>query len=480
MQMMGGGRISGGKNAAPTKNIKYIGGKTVKKIISMLLALVMVCALAACGGNTTTSTSTTPPSTAAATDTATAAAETPSEPAGKPDGSVNLTIMLALGQWTDNFDELVEAYKAENPQIGSIEGEFPSSSTYWDLLKSKLASGEMPDIFGCGFGEQIAQWHDYLADISDLPAAADLTPDQIAQCSLDGSTIQVFPVYVEGWGILYNMKYLNQVGWEKTPETRDELEQLCKDLTAAGIQPFMHHYAETSLSLTNHLGSTWVTNKEDPLGFYEQMKTGVDMDLANDPDLNEMLDYYDLVLQYGNADYISTDKWVGRNAFFLEEAAMIDDEGSWEIPNIMEVNPPLAEYVVQGLVPISNDAANNRLQLATINAAIYKEGENVDEAKKFLNWLCTSDTAQKWHQEKMGNIPALGSVEVLDTLSILGQHVFSYMQTNKAHETMTPWTPDGVKDNLGEVWSLYVGKQITREQFFEQYQKIWTDYAASK
>ena len=50
--------------------------------------------------------------------------------AEKAPGSVNLSIMLALGQWTDNFDELIEAYKAENPQIGTIEYEFPSSSVY--------------------------------------------------------------------------------------------------------------------------------------------------------------------------------------------------------------------------------------------------------------------------------------------------------------------------------------------------------------
>lgn len=398
----------------------------------------------------------------------------------KAPGSVDLTIMLALGQWTDNFDELIEAYKAENPQIGTIDYEFPSSSTYWDLLKAKLASGEMPDIFGCGYGEQISMWNDYLADLSDMNMAADLTDAQRQSCSVDGGkTIQVMPIYVEGWGIIYNMRLLKEAGWEKTPETREELAQCLADLKAAGINPFMAHYAETSLALTNHIGSIWITNKEDPLGYYEQLKSGVDMDLANDPDLNDLLDYYDLILEYCNPDYLSTDKWTGRNAFYLEEYAMEDDEGSWEIPNILGVNPALCDYVVQGLQPISNDAAKNRLQVATINAGVYKDGKNVDEAKKFLDWLIESETAQAWHQEKMGNIPAHNSTAVLDNLSTLGKDVFAYMTSGKSHETMTPWTPDSVKDSLGEVWSLYVGKQIDRATFFEMYQKIWTDYAAS-
>ncbi len=398
----------------------------------------------------------------------------------KPAGSVNLSIMLALGQWTDNFDELIEAYKAENPQIGTIEYEFPSSSTYWDLLKAKLASGEMPDIFGCGYGEQIANWTDYLADLSDMELVGKLSDSQRNDCSLDGGkTVQIMPIYVEGWGIIYNMRMLREVGWEKTPETRAELAELLEALKQAGYKPFMAHYAETSLALTNHLGSTWITNKEDPSAYFAELKSGKDMDLANDPDLNDMLDYYDLILQYCNEDYLSTDKWVGRNAFYLEEVAMEDDEGSWEIPNILNVNPPLADYVKQGLCPISNDAAKNKLQIATINAGIYKDGKNVDEAKKFLDWLITSDIAQTWHQAKMGNIPAHSFTEVKPELSCLGQDVFGYISSGKAVETRTPWTPDEVKDSIGEVWSLYVGRQIDRATFFEQYAQIWKDYAES-
>lgn len=400
--------------------------------------------------------------------------------AEKEPGSVNLRIMLALGQWTDNFDSVIEDYKKANPQIGTIEYEFPSSSTYWDLLKGYLSAGTMPDIFGCGFGEQIANWSEYLADLSDLNAAADLSPEQVEMCSTDGKTVQVMPMVMEGWGILYNMKYLNQVGWEKPPETRSDLEKLCKDLEAAGIKPFIHHYAETSLSLTNHLGSTWITAKDDPLGYFNDLKSGKDMNLADDPELNAMLDYYDLALQYGNDDAIATDKWTGRNSFFLEEAAMIDDEGSWEIPNIMDVNPELADHVVQGRVPITDDASKNKLQTATICAAVYKDSPQLEEAKRFLDYLTKSDYTAKWHQDVMGNIPALSTVPVSDNLASLGKDVFKLLQENMTYETMTAWTPDETKDSIGEVWSLYVGKQINREQFFKQYQDIWTKYAADK
>ena len=80
----------------------------------------------------------------------------------------------------------------------------------------------------------------------------------------------------------------------------------------------------------------------------------------------------------------------------------------------------------------------------------------------------------------MGNIPGLGSVEVSENLNCLGKDVFALLQEGRTHEVMTPWTPDEVKDSLGEVWSLYVGRQIDREEFFKRYQEVWTNYAANK
>lgn len=120
----------------------------MKKCLALVLAAALAAsALAGCGsGSSSTDTKaseTKAEETKAAGDTAAAGESGTSE---KEPGSVNLSIMLALGQWTDNFDSVIEDYKKDNPQIGTIEYEFPSSSTYWDLLKGYLSAGTMPDI----------------------------------------------------------------------------------------------------------------------------------------------------------------------------------------------------------------------------------------------------------------------------------------------------------------------------------------------
>jgi len=440
----------------------------MRKLLASFLTVTLVMSLVACSNGSGSK---------QASENENKAAQTT---AAKKPGSVNLSVCLALGQWTDKFDAMVTAYKANNPQIGKIESEFPSSSTYWDLIKSKLASGEMPDVFGCGFGEQIANYKDYLADLSNISSAKALTPDQVKACSVDGKTIQVMPMVMEGWGILYNMRLLKQVGYNEPPKTISQLKKLCADLKAAGIQPFGVHYAETSLTLVNHLGSIWITNKQDPMKFFLDLKAGKNMNLDKDAELNAELDYYDLVLQYAQPNAIATDKVTARNNFFLEKYAMIDDEGSWEIPNIMDVNPKLKDYVVQGVVPIMDDASKNKLQTASICAGVYAKSKQLDEAKAFLDWLVSSDTANKWHQDVMGNIPTLSTTKLSDNLACLGKDVYALKQKNLTFETMTPWTPDSVKDSLGEAWSLYVGKKIDRAAFYKKYQDIWTNYASKK
>ena len=444
----------------------------MKKFLSLFLSIAIIFIFSACGGSTGSGSETGSNSPDSG---GRAVTEKPA------DGSVNLAVTAPLGQWTDNFDILIDTYKAKHPEIGTIEATFPSTSDYNDLLKAAAAANELPDIMGTNYGEPFKEWNLRMADLSmDFSAFDLLTDDQKKLGTVDGAVV-IAPVYVEGTGILYNMNLLAKAGWNQVPKTRDELQKLCEDLTAAGIQPFEHQWAETNLNLFNWVGPTWLGNKEGGgLDFLNDMLAGKDMDLANDVELNEFLDYYDIAMKYAQPNATATDKWTARNEFFLEKAAMLTGEGSWEYPNIMKVNPELMNYIKQDVIPCSNDADKNHMQLQTICFGVSKDSKNLVNAKDFLSFMISSEEARVWHQETMGSPTSIVSLKISDKLPCIAVDVLNAIKDGRASESMWEFMPSVLSTDMEEMWSRYVNHQSTREEFIAIYEKIFKDYAAGK
>lgn len=464
-----------------------------KKLVSALLVGALgVGMLVGCGSTTSQAPAGEEPAAEAeapAEAEAEAAPEEAAEPAAEaladiPAGSVNLSLMLPLGQWTDNFNDIIDAYKAENPEIGEITATFPSSDKYVDLLVSSLSAGELPNIIGMDYGIRRRDWWQYCEDLTvDTPAYELLTDEQIKLGTVsDGEYGMIMlPIYMEGSGILYNMRLLGEVGWDHTPQTRDELGQLAADLQAAGITPFMHQWAESYLNLANWVGTTWLGDKEDHgISTLAALLAGEDVDLANDVEWNEFLDTYEQVLiPYAQEGAISTDKWTCRNAFFAEECAMLVGEGSWETSNIQNANEALLEYVKQDVLPISNDASKNNLQISTICASVTKNDDPavVHFAKDFLSYIVSSETARVWHQEKMGNPTAIESLEVSENLPKLPTDTLALIAEGKSAEDLYFSMPQEIYTDIEENWSRFVAGAATREEFTARYEEIFKNLA---
>lgn len=456
----------------------------MKKRISILMALIMALSLVACSSQNA---SDTPATTAGETTAQNAAEEKSSEASDQgqaaADGSINLTVMMPLGQWTDNFNTLIDSYKAEHPEIGTIEATFPSSDKYEDLMRAALSAGELPDIISLSYGIMQEQWFPYCADLStDCPAYDLLTEDQVKLGTTEYGMI-ILPIYVEGTGILYNTKLLADAGWDHTPQTRDELAKLCADLTAAGIKPFMHQWGETYLNLFNWVGPTWLGNKEGGgMDFLNKMLAGENMDLANDKEWNDFMDTYEILIEYAQEGAIATDKWTCRNAFFLEECAMLVGEGSWETPNINNTNPDLLDHVKQDVLPCSNDPKENYLQIQTITASVTDSGDpaRVAAAKDFLSYIVSSEEARVWHQDTMGSPTSIVTLELSDNLPAIAADVVNLMKEGRASESMYTYIPSVLQTDLEEAWARFVAQNFTREEFTKRYQEIFADYAAGK
>ena len=445
----------------------------MKKAISLLMAGGMMMSLAACGGSAAASSDN-----AANTTTSTETASTAADSGEK----ITLHCMMSLGQWADHIDELTAAYEAEHPNV-TLEWELTSSSTGSDLLKSKLAADELPDVFDVNYGESTVQWAPHLLNVDDLvePLKEGGIPDSAIDAGYYEGEFYHVPLTTEGYGILYNMNYLNQVGWTTTPTTFDELTKLCEDLEAAGIQPFVNHYKEDKLTLTYHYGMVPAMIKDEPFQYVEDLKAGKDMDIVNDPDWNSMVDFYDLTMKYGNADALTTDKQTARNDFFTEKAAMITDEGSWELSNIRNINPAMEDYVIQSYVPLTNDASRNKLSTDLINICVSKTSKHPEEAKELVLWMATSEAATNWYMDKTGSLPVCTKADATDErVGCLSAQVSKLMAEGKSATSLQAYVPETVRTGIGEVWSLYLAGEIDRTELLNRFAALWTDYAANQ
>lgn len=475
----------------------------MKKVIAMWLVFVMAVGLAGCGGSgapaqdassageeTAAAVSETKEESAGAVEAASEAAEPAAtseaaaeavDLAAQPDNSVTISIQLALSNFALEFDQIVEAYKKDHPWIKDIEYNFPASAANEDLLVAALSAGELPDIITTAYGASFAQWFPYCVDMSDTYAYTQMTDAQIANGTIDPYGTIVMPIYEEGTGILYNLRLLEEAGWDHTPQTRDELLQLCKDLTDAGITPFMHQWAEVYLNLYLWTGGTWTGAKENGgVDLINSMLAGEDADLANDPDWNAFLDTYEQILiPYAQENAIATDKWTCRNAFFMEECAMLVGEGSFEVPNILNTNPDLLNYVEQSYLPIYNEPEKNRLQTDTMCASVTDSGDPVRTAaaKDFLSWFISSEEAGKWHQEVMGSPTSIVTLPTSEKLPCLAVDVIDLMQKGQNCQAIYVYIPSVLSTDLGNCWARFVAGQDDRETFTKAYEEVFKNYA---
>lgn len=451
----------------------------LKKLAAMGLASVIAAgSMMGCSGGTKTQTETTKAQPEASGQ-ETAATEKPSADETKQEaaGDVVLRVNLMKTQWIDAMDSVKEMYLAKNPQIKDIEFEIVHSGNYWDNLKGKLASEDMPDIVQMNPGNVLRDWSPHLLPLDGMDVLKDLNDSSVKDGSLDGKQYLV-PMGIEGFGIAYNMKLLNSVGVEKVPETWDELVDVCEKLQAAGIQPFVNHYKETNLTFVKHFSLLPALYMDDSRAFLGDMLAGKDMNLPENEYYGNYMDFLELTMKYGNQDAINVDSNTAQNIFFSEKAAMITDEGSWMTPSINSTNPELAGYVAQGAVPLTNDPKRNKLSIFATNLAVSATSKHAEEAKKFISWFVSDPECLDFMMKEVANMPAAKAAEVDPAvLGLLAEDVKGYMDRDMAAVYLGPYVPDETYTDTGALFQKFIAGLIDREECLKNFNQLWVDAA---
>ena len=247
--------------------------KTIRKVLSLVLALAFVFSLAACGGGGTSSIS-------AASSTAPGSGDTSSAAGGEP---VTLTYWMHSSAAVDVLmDELVKEFNEANPDI-IVKTEYIPFDDYMSKLIPALSTDTGPDVFKIQQGM-----------VAQLAAAGSIQP--LDESVLPGSMIE--NEYIESTvnGMMYDGKYYgmptdNQsiiMYWnkdlvaaegldaEKGPQTWDEFFEWARKLTKSengvmtqsgwgtnGYWPEVQSYAEQFGSFYDEASGQFVFADDD-------------------------------------------------------------------------------------------------------------------------------------------------------------------------------------------------------------------------
>ena len=185
-------------------------------------------------------------------------------------------------------------------------------------------------------------------------------------------------------------------------------------------------------------------------------------------------------MQYGNEDALTTDKQTARNAFFTEEAAMITDEGSWNLANIRSINPDLEDHVVQSFVPLTNDPDYNKISVDLIPISVSKTTAYPEEAKELAVWLATSEAATSWYMDKMGSLPISTNAGATDErVGCLSAQLSQLIADGHSAASLQSYVSETIRTGMGEIWSLYLAGEIDRTELLTRFAGLWTEYAAN-
>jgi len=296
--------------------------------------------------------------------------------------------------------------------IQSYGGETP----YAPALSALFAGGQEPEIF---VFEGIAGYRDArganrVYDLSGQPWVSDT---DVAYLSPTDGSVVGFPVAIEGWGLGYNVRILQEAGVDPKSMTsidgmRAAFEAIDAQKDALGL--------DAVVSMAAGAGMEWVTGLHgtnaylslglayDDTSVIDKLNSGT----VDTPRLEAFAEYYNLVFQYANQSTLLTGGYDQQLADFgLEKTAFIH-QGNWVDPTFEELGVSFAMgYVPHAFLGSTTDGIFvGAPSWYLVNARA--DEANIQLALDFLNYMASTPEGHSYMVESAGMVPAFKSVRL--------------------------------------------------------------------
>jgi raffinose/stachyose/melibiose transport system substrate-binding protein len=311
-------------------------------------------------------------------------------------------------EWADRIENLSDEFNKDVPNV-TIENE--ASSDFYTILRTRIASNDIPDILGLPTYYAMKDYKEYLLDLTDEPYWDEVMDYAKPSVTVDGKLLGI-PLDVETWGIIYDKDTFAKAGINELPRTLTQLRDACEKIKKLGILPFGEGYKEDWI--IGHLFRMTIGCDPTPARTMEDVMAGK-IKLKDLQAGKKLFDFFDIVKENCPEKALEIDYVAQCSSLGLKKAAMIT-QGDWAEDIVKKVNPNI-DIGMMG-VPISEDPSECRLYSdVSWCMAISKSSKHVDEAKELFRWIVSKPNGKKWLENGWrilnpikGNNPKFGAL----------------------------------------------------------------------
>lgn len=348
----------------------------MKKLLSGVLATIMLLTMAAC-----TQEALNPPSTE------------PSKPAKQ---DVTITYM-ASNEWVQDAEVDGIGPKFTEETGIKVDYQIVPSDQYTNLLLTKLNSGECTDIFGNQGGKfDIVTYINVEKNAVDLSAEAwvsRLDPLAAVEVSVDGKVYgQPIQDISSVWAIAYNKKIFANLNLN-VPTTFAEFEAVCEAIKNSGVTPIYecvsdgwHHvlwFLETSPAIEKNEPGTEAKLNSNQTTFAKSATSKLILE-----QIKGMVDKGYWGTNYMDNEYANAAKNFAEGKY----AMVVENQGFPALVNAFDPNFS-ADDVGFFVLPLADN------QILNVNPVcptrfVYSGSKNVDAAKQYLEFIARPESLQ--------------------------------------------------------------------------------------
>ena len=183
-----------------------------------------------------------------------------------------------------------------------------NQADYVTLLRAKLNSGDIPDVFMSSAYADNTTYKDYVYDLTNADFMKMLEPSALTGVTVNGR-ITGYPFLVQSHSFIYNKKVFAAAGITALPRTIKEYEAVAQKLQAKGIQPFATGFKEWWV-LPQTAWQVLAPIKDsfggDYANFVDKLNSGA-LKFKDIKEMSTVFDVLDLIKKYGGPKPMESD-----------------------------------------------------------------------------------------------------------------------------------------------------------------------------